>query len=222
MLRSTIVFFFFSSRRRHTRCALVTGVQTCALPIYRDRRLADRVFDLAWTHSQVVRRQINASQADAQLYERPAGLVLHAHPALRAEQAVLQQNRRGQSGLWGQAISGDHPIVLVQIADAENIELVRQMVQAYAYWRLKGLTTDLVIWNDEQGGYRQQLHDQIMGLISAGVEANVIERPGGIFVRPAHQLPQEDRILLQSVARVIVSDADGTLAEQVEIGRAHV
>src|SRR3546814_4127303 len=30
-----ILFFFFSSRRRHTRCALVTGVQTCALPIYR-------------------------------------------------------------------------------------------------------------------------------------------------------------------------------------------
>src|SRR3546814_2555515 len=29
-----IWFFFFSSRRRHTRCALVTGVQTCALPIY--------------------------------------------------------------------------------------------------------------------------------------------------------------------------------------------
>ncbi|HEY9541672.1 MAG TPA: glucoamylase family protein, partial [Luteimonas sp.] len=200
---------------------MVSGIgaarDDCAALIdkYRDRRLADRVFDLAWTHNQVVRRQINASQADAQLYERLAGLVLHAHSALRAEQAVLLQNRRGQSGLWGQAISGDHPIVLVQIADAENIELVRQMVQAYAYWRLKGLTTDLVIWNDEQGGYRQQLHDQIMGLISAGVEANVIERPGGIFVRPAHQLPQEDRILLQSVARVIVSDADGTLAEQV-------
>src|SRR3546814_2468061 len=35
--------FFFSSRRRHTRCALVTGVQTCALPIYEpDDRAADR------------------------------------------------------------------------------------------------------------------------------------------------------------------------------------
>src|SRR3546814_4727658 len=32
---NTYLFFFFSSRRRHTRCALVTGVQTCALPIYR-------------------------------------------------------------------------------------------------------------------------------------------------------------------------------------------
>src|SRR3546814_4675100 len=31
---SIFVFFFFSSRRRHTRCALVTGVQTCALPIW--------------------------------------------------------------------------------------------------------------------------------------------------------------------------------------------
>src|SRR3546814_20520076 len=33
MLVVSFVFFFFSSRRRHTRCALVTGVQTCALPI---------------------------------------------------------------------------------------------------------------------------------------------------------------------------------------------
>src|SRR3546814_2592615 len=33
--------FFFSSRRRHTRCALVTGVQTCALPIYADHRAVD-------------------------------------------------------------------------------------------------------------------------------------------------------------------------------------
>src|SRR3546814_10262365 len=30
----SFIFFFFSSRRRHTRCALVTGVQTCALPIF--------------------------------------------------------------------------------------------------------------------------------------------------------------------------------------------
>src|SRR3546814_4761005 len=34
--RCSVVFFFFSSRRRHTRCALVTGVQTCALPIFAD------------------------------------------------------------------------------------------------------------------------------------------------------------------------------------------
>ena len=151
---------------------------------YRDRRLADRVFDLAWTHSQVVLRQLNATEADAQLYERLAGLVLYANPALRAEPAVLLRNRRGQSGLWGYAISGDLPIVLLQIADADNIELVRQLVQAHAYWRLKGLAVDLVIWNEDQAGYRQLLQDQIMGLIAAGVEAQR-DRPAGRHLRAA-------------------------------------
>ncbi|WP_159015832.1 glycoside hydrolase family 94 protein [Cognatiluteimonas profundi] len=182
---------------------------------YRDRRMADRVFDLAWTHSQVVRRQINASQGDAQLYERLAGLVVFANAAMRADASILLQNRRGQSGLWGQAISGDLPIVLLKIADVANIDLVRQMVQAHAYWRLKGLAVDLVIWNEDQAGYRQQLQDQIMGLIAAGVEANLIDRPGGIFVRPAQQISHEDRVLMQTVARVIVSDAQGKLVDQV-------
>src|SRR3546814_7708070 len=38
------VFFFFSSRRRHTRCALVTGVQTCALPICIKAPMAGKAF----------------------------------------------------------------------------------------------------------------------------------------------------------------------------------
>ncbi|MEK6663014.1 MAG: glucoamylase family protein [Pseudomonadota bacterium] len=182
---------------------------------YQDRRLADRVFELAWTHAQVVLRQLNASEADAQLYGRLANSVVYANAALRADAGILLQNRRGQSGLWGYAISGDLPIVLLQIGDAANIEMVRQLVQAHAYWRLKGLVVDLVIWNEDHAGYRQLLQDQIIGLIAAGIEAHVIDRPGGIFVRSAEQISNEDRILFQSVARAIISDSRGTLAEQI-------
>jgi len=182
---------------------------------YQDRRLADRVFELTWTHSQVVLRQLNASEADSQLYARLAGSVIYANASLRADPAVLIKNRRGQSGLWGYAISGDLPIVLLQIGDAANIELVRQLVQAHAYWRLKGLAVDLVIWNEERAGYRQPLQDQMMGLIASGTEASVIDRPGGIFVRPAEQISSEDRILFQSVARAVITDGRGTLAEQL-------
>jgi len=182
---------------------------------YQDRHLADRVFELAWTHSQVTLRQINATEADAQLYGRLASSVIYANSSLRADASVLIKNRRGQSGLWGYAISGDLPIVLLQIKDPANIELVRQLVQAHAYWRLKGLAVDLVIWNEERGGYRQLLQEQIMGLIAVGVEAHVIDRPGGIFVRPADQISSEDRILLQSVARAIITDSRGALAEQI-------
>ena len=182
---------------------------------YQDRHLADRVFDLAWTHSWVTLRQINATESDAQLYARLASSVIYANASLRAEAGVLLRNRRGQSGLWSYAISGDLPIVLLQIGDAENIDLVRRLVQAHAYWRLKGLAVDLVIWNEDRGGYRQVLQDQIMGLIAAGVEAHVMDRPGGIFVRRAEQIADEDRILLQSVARAIITDRRGSLVEQV-------
>jgi cellobiose phosphorylase len=183
---------------------------------YQDRRLADRVFDLAWTHSQVLLRQINATEADAQLYCRMASSLLYANSTLRADPSVLVKNRRGQSGLWGYSISGDRPIVLLQIADAANIELVRQLVQAHAYWRLKGLAVDLVIWNEDHAGYRQLLHDQIMGLIAAGIEAHVTDRPGGIFVRPADQISEEDRILFMTVARAVVSDSKGELEDQID------
>ncbi|MEP7151996.1 MAG: glucoamylase family protein, partial [Nitrospira sp.] len=182
---------------------------------YQDRHLADRVFELAWTHSQVVLRQLNTTEADAQLYGRLAGSILYANASMRAEAAVLSKNRRGQSGLWGYAISGDLPILLLQIADPSNIDLVRQLVQAHAYWRLKGLAVDLVIWNEDHAGYRQVLHDQIMGLIAAGVEAHVIDRPGGIFVRAAEQMSVEDRLLQQSVARIVLTDRRGTLMDQI-------
>ncbi len=107
------------------------------------------------------------------------------------------------------------PIVLVQIADPANIDLVRQLVQAHAYWRLKGLAVDLVIWTEDHAGYRQLLHEQIMGLIAAGTEANVTDRPGGIFVRAADQISNEDRVLLQAVARAILIDSRGMLWDQI-------
>ncbi|MBI5593436.1 MAG: cyclic beta 1-2 glucan synthetase [Deltaproteobacteria bacterium] len=183
---------------------------------YQDRYFADRVFELAWTHSQVLLQQINATEADAQLYGRLAASVLYANSALRAGSSLLLKNLRGQSGLWGYSISGDLPIVLLRIEDQANITLVRQLIQAHAYWRLKGLAVDLVIWNEDHAGYRQVLYDQIMGLIAAGVEVNLTDRPGGIFVRHAEQISEEDRVLFQAVARAVISDSRGTLAEQME------
>ena len=196
-----------------TRAACVSLIDK-----FKDLHLAERVFELTWTHSQVLLRQINASESDAQLYARLANFIVFPSAGLRAEASVILRNRRGQSGLWSYAISGDLPIVLLQIRDISNIGLVWQLVQAHAYWRLKGLAVDLVIWNEDQSGYRQELQEHIMNLISAGIEGHVVDRPGGIFVRPGDQISIEDRILLESAARVILSDNNGTLAEQ--IGRA--
>lgn len=183
---------------------------------YHDRHLADRVLELAWTHSQVVLRQLDAAEADTQLYGRLASSILYANPLLRASSSVISRNQRGQSGLWAYGISGDLPIVLLRIGDQAQINLVRQLVQAHAFWRMHGLAVDLVIWNEDQSVYRQMLHEQIMGVITSRSEANLLDKPGGIFIRRLEQISEEDKVLMQTVARVIVSDTAGTLAEQMD------
>jgi cyclic beta-1,2-glucan synthetase len=189
---------------------------TALVEKYQDRPLTDRAFELAWTHSQVVLRQINATEADAQLYARLAGSVIFSNPALRADASVILRNHRGQSALWSYSISGDLPIVLLQIQDVANIELARQMVQAHAYWRLKGLMVDLVIWNEDYGGYRQALQNELLSLISPGIISDVKDKPGGIFIRSGEQVSQEDRILFQAVSRIILSDNLGSLEDQIK------
>ncbi|HMR83050.1 MAG TPA: glucoamylase family protein, partial [Niabella sp.] len=154
---------------------------------YRDTHLKNRAFELSWTHSQVLLRQINASEPEAQLFNSMAGHILFANATHRAEANIIASNRKGQSGLWGYSISGDLPIVLVRVQDSDNTALVRQLIKAHSYWRMKGLAVDLVIWNDDFGTYRQLLHDQIMGFVTA-ISGSVVDQPGGIYVRQGDQL----------------------------------
>ncbi|WP_395012038.1 GH36-type glycosyl hydrolase domain-containing protein, partial [Undibacterium sp.] len=191
---------------------------------YRDRHLADRVIELSWTHSQVTLRQLNISESEAQTYARLASSIVYVNPLLRADPQLLQLNHRQQSALWSYAISGDLPIVLVQIKDQSNLALIQQLIKAHAYWKSKGLEVDLVIWNEEHNGYRQALQDQISGLISAlpilhpskpHSEAQSLVKQGGIFVRALDQISLEDRHLFLNVARISLCDLHGSLLEQM-------
>ena len=175
---------------------------------YSDRDQKERVFELAWTHSQVILRQINATEEEEQLFGRLAGSIIYMNPAVRADASVLIKNKRGQSGLWGYSISGDLPIVLLQIADPQHIELARQLIKAHVYWRLKGLLVDLVIWNEDHDVYRQAFQAQIQALIPQ----DLADRPGGVFLRVADQISTEDRILFQTVARIMIGNHVQTLA----------
>ena len=182
---------------------------------YHDKYFADRIFALSLTHSQVILYQLGITESDAQLFGRLAGALLYANLFQRAHPGLLAKNRRSQSGLWGYGISGDLPIVLLRIGDESKFELVKQLVDAHAYWRLKGLPVDFIIWNEDQSGYRQILHDRIMSLVTSGTRNPLIDVPGGIFVRRSDQIADEDKILMQAAARIIITDI-GSIAEQLE------
>lgn len=183
---------------------------------YGDKHFVERAFEMAWFQSQEVLRHLNISEADAQIYGRLANSVIFGNRLRRAAPAIIARNQLGQSRLWRFAISGDLPIVLLNIIDINRIDLVKQALQAHAYWRMKGLVADLVIINEDFSSYRAELNDRIMSLINSGPEAQVLDKPGGVFLRRSDELTEDERVLLKTVARLVFSDIHDTLIEQVD------
>jgi cyclic beta-1,2-glucan synthetase len=183
---------------------------------YHDFHGVTRAFELAWAHSQVQLRHLRLSAEEMQLYGRLAAHVIYAGPALRAPRGVLAANRQGQPGLWRHGISGDRPIVLVRVAEPEELEIVRQLLQAHAYWRLYGLEVDLVVLNEHPTSYLEEVQQQIQDLVRASDSHGLVDQPGGVFVRKAVNLADEDRVLLLTAARAVLVGNRGSLAGQIE------
>ncbi len=183
---------------------------------YHDFNGVTRGFELAWAHSQVELRHLHISAQDVHLFLRLAAYIFYASPALRAPAAVLKSNREGQPALWGYGISGDNPIVLLRIDQSEEIGLARQLIDAHIYWRMKGLEVDLVILNEHQAGYFEDLQQQLQDLVRVSDDRGMLDKPGGIFIRKASHMPPNDKVLLQSAARCVLVGNRGALAGQLD------
>jgi cyclic beta-1,2-glucan synthetase len=177
---------------------------------YRDLRGADRALSLSWTTAQVELRDLDVPPADAAFYQVLAGALIYPNEELRASATLRAENRRGQRALWAHGISGDWPVVLATIDDASGLPSVRQLLTAHKYWRMKGVTADLVIVNTNEPSYVQDLNDQIVSIVRSSSEGGFIDRPGGVFVRRTDTMVPEDVALLHATARVtIVCDGVG-------------
>jgi cyclic beta-1,2-glucan synthetase len=182
---------------------------------YQRPHAVDQSFDLARSQSETTLRQLGITEPEDQIYSQLGSALVYANPARRADFNILQRNVRGQSGLWSYGISGNIPIVLLRISDANKIDIAKQLIQAHSYWRAKALGADLVILIEDVSDSRQSLRKQIIGLVEPGREPETLDKPAGIFVRYLEQVSSEDRLLLQSAARIVLTDKDGTLAEQL-------
>ena len=154
------------------------------------------------------------SEALASIQRVLSGL-LYPHPALRAEPATLAANSKGQEGLWAYGISGDYPLLLVCVDDESAGDLLHSVLQAHTYWRRRGVQIDLVLLNQQETSYGQELHGVIFRLLRRMDSEERLNQRGGIFVLRNDQLPAADRILLRSAARVVLHGHRGALAAQL-------
>jgi cyclic beta-1,2-glucan synthetase len=181
---------------------------------YHDRRAVARALALASTHSQIELRHLSLTVEDTMLFQRLGGRLLFGDGRLRSPDAV-ERNTRGQRELWKYGISGDMPILLARVADSAAVPLVVELLKAHEYLRLKGLAFDLVVLNEHPASYLQALQEEVQRLVESGPEQAWIDRPGGVFLRRADLMREEDQLLLGAAARASMDGADGGLRHQL-------
>lgn len=179
----------------------------------------ERAATLAWTQAQVQLHHLGITSDEAHLFQRLANRVIYSDPTLRPSSEILKRNDLGPSALWAHGISGDLPIVLCRIDEAEHLETVRQLIRAHHYWRMKQLAVDLVIVNERSTSYVQDLQSALESVVRVNLSRSPSEKdaaPGSVFLLRADMLSAEVRNLLQTVARVVIVSRRGGLAEQVK------
>jgi cyclic beta-1,2-glucan synthetase len=185
---------------------------------YRDPATFERTGTLAWTQAQVQLHHLDIDADEAHLFQNLAARILYSDPTLRPSADVLRGNTAGPAALWAHQISGDIPIVLVRIDQPEDRSIVRQLLRAHEYWRMKGLAVDLVILNEEAHSYALELQGSLEALVRTSQSAPRPERAetrGNVFILRRDLLSPDDHRALQAASRAVLLSRHGTLAEQL-------
>jgi cyclic beta-1,2-glucan synthetase len=185
---------------------------------YHDARIFERIHTLAWTQAQVQLHHLGISVDEAHLFQRLANAVLYTDSSLRPGADVLSQSTLDVSTLWGLEISGDLPIVVARIDDPENLDLIRQLLRAHEYWRMKQLAADVVIINEKGPSYVQELQSSLEAVVHGSqlrLSPDTSATSGRIFLLRSDLVSAQIRAQLQNVARVVLLSRRGTLAEQI-------
>jgi len=206
---------------RATFSTLVASTRSQAIDLadkYHDVTAFERAATEAWTQAQVQMHHLGIESSEAHLFQSIGGSLLYADRRLSASAEVLARRVEGKTSLWAHGISGDLPIVLVKIDEADDVGIVRQLLRAHAYWRLKGLLVDLVILNDRAPSYIDDLQVLLETLVRTSDPSSRPDAPaalGRVFTLRSDRMSAAQQDVLESVARVELSSRRGTLAEQV-------
>ena len=179
-----------------------------------------RAATLAWTQAQVQLRHLGISHADAVDFQALGGMVQRGDRRLRASSARILAGAAPQSSLWPLGISGDLPIVLLQIDDTEDLDVLHQVLSAHEYWGMRQLAVDLVILNERSSSYVQDLQIAIESAVrTAGARPRVAEQiaqaQGRVHALRADLVDPAARAMLKASARVVLDAGRGDIGQQM-------
>ncbi len=188
---------------------------------HRDPSAFDRAETLSWTQAQVQLRHLGIAPSAAADFQRLGGVLIRADARLRAPASTIISGMGPQSALWPYGVSGDLPILLFRIEDAEDAPRLLEVLAAHEYLRMRQFAFDVVILNDRAASYVQDLQTMIETAVRTAGSLPRTDAPAGrpdgiVHVLRSDLITPEAKALLHAVASVVLLGSRGSIGQQLD------
>ncbi len=178
---------------------------------YQQEEKIQQAFELSMAKADTEARYLRLKANQIESYQNLLGYLLFSNPLQSKQKQQQEKKKYPQSDLWQYGISGDLPILLVKIAQSNEIEVLEEILKAYEFARLKNVAMDLIILNEEPNSYEKYTKEAIENCILNANLGYLKNIPGGIFV-----LEQVEEEVLEFYAKFIFDTKKGPFIRQLQ------
>lgn len=176
---------------------------------YSDIKKLENAFTIYNKGMQVELRNLGITENEANIYQELASYILFLNDKRKDREDYIKNINKHQKDLWAYGISGDLKIILLEIKNDDDLDTVRFVLKMHNYFRIQGLKTDLIIYNDEEDSYDKPLQNSINQIISSTASRDMINKQGGIFIHNKATMLSEIRDFLIGIASIYIDSEKG-------------
>ncbi len=173
---------------------------------YSSKKAIRKAFDVATLMSVTNTRKLNIKGHDMRLFNIMLNYLYQTtNISINEERKqLLTENALTQSGLWKFGVSGDRPIILINIHDILDLTFVKEILKAFEYYKSISIFVDIIIINSENEEYANIIKKEIDDELFRIYTLNDFKRtPGSVTVIPSENISAEEMSLLRIVPRLL-------------------
>ena len=182
---------------------------------YKTPENVKRVFELAKAKIEAESRYLRIKGRDIANYQRMLSYIIFQNPSRAVNMLKAKKRKYKQSELWKYGISGDLPIILVEIKDVNDAYVINEVLKAYEFFKTKNINVDIVIIDEEKHSYENYVREEIENSILNNQMVHLKNIKGGIYTVIANELEKNDLDLLKFMASIIINSKKGGIENNI-------
>ena len=174
-------------------------------------------FELSKARVEAETRYLNMKGKDIEIYQKMLSYIVFDDFIKSVEKEKINQTPNyKQSDLWKYGISGDLPIVLVKMKNANDVQGLKEVLKAYEYFRTKNVETEIVIIDEEKYSYENYVREEIDSTILNQHMGYLKNIKGGIFILNEEEMDKKDITFLEFISVITIDCAKGNLENNLK------